>query len=167
MRGKGRMVVCVGLGVAVLVGCGRWSRDSEASAGGDSGSEPTASGGSMEAGAQGAGDGGANAGQTSSGGKAGSGGTGGDAGTGTGGDSAASAGLAATAGSSAGHGGLGGASGEPGFVCGAYDHTSPDVTCAIDEVCVLCAETEAIRPVHCAPHPVANPAEYGAFLATC
>lgn len=175
-RGKGRIVACVGLGAVALIGCGQWSRDSDASTGGGSGSEPTASGGSVQAGAASAGDGGetpspidgsggANGDQTSSGGAAVSGGTGGD---GSAGDSAAGAGLAGTAGSSAGQGGLGGgSSGEPGIVCGAYDHTSPDVTCTLDEICVLCVETDTIRPVHCAPHPVAYPAEYDAFIATC
>jgi hypothetical protein len=175
-RGKGRIVVCVGLGAVALIGCGQSSRDSDASAGGDSGNEPRASGGSIQAGAASGGDGGetpspmdgsggATAGQTNSGGTAGSGGMGGD---GSAGDSAAGAGLAGTAGSSAGHGGLGGgSSGQPGIVCGAYDHTLPDITCGPDEVCVFCLETEASGSVHCAPHPVASPGEYDAFLANC
>ena len=94
--------------------------------------------------------------------------TSGTGGEGTAGTAVAGAGSAGMAGSSAGDGGLAGApSGEPGIVCGAYDHTLPDVACAPDEVCAFCMDTEASGSVHCAPHPVARPAEYEAFLATC
>jgi hypothetical protein len=84
------------------------------------------------------------------------------------GNAVAGAGLAGMAGSSAGGGGLAGApSGEPGIVCGASDHTLPDVACAAGEVCAFCWDTETSGSVHCAPHPSARPAEYDAFLATC
>jgi hypothetical protein len=176
-----RIAACVALATLGLIGCGRSSRDSGAGgAGGHAGSESAVAGGGVSQGGEpsagdagsppsptgGGGDGsGARGGQPGMGGTAGNGGTGG---VGTAGNAVAGGGHAGVAGSSAGAGGLAGApSGEPGIVCGAYDHTSPDVACVPGEICVLCWDTETSGSVRCAPDPSARPADYDAFRATC